>query len=243
MCSNRIGCVAFAVAIAAGIGANCQAQEVGSVDLTKVTARTDLRRPPQTQSASAARSASDATYGCSDSTNNAGALRTTLVSLDRTHYQIGDKPKFEATVENVGSAPLSIPFSPHLADLQPGDAGQKFAYSELQLALWIGGTEWSADTGGGVMLYGTDDHPDTMLTINPGESVRIIGEGKFSLPTDGMSVELIHRRAIDHAYALASIYRAESLLTPTAAATVRREICLTQAHGQSIPIVLTVPNQ
>src|SRR6516165_3985874 len=75
------------------------------------------------------------THGCFDSTKNAGTLRTALVSLDRTHYQIGDEPVFEVTVENVGSAPLRIPFSPHEAGLQPEDPAQKFAYSELHVVL------------------------------------------------------------------------------------------------------------
>ena len=44
-------------------------------------------------------------------------------------HQVEDEPTFEVTVENVGSTPLSILFSPHLADLQPEDPAQKIAYS------------------------------------------------------------------------------------------------------------------
>jgi hypothetical protein len=242
MRSNRIPCVTLAAAIAAGMGAKCLAQEVGSVDLTEVTARTDLRRPPPTPGASGARGGNHEVHACFDSTNNAGTLRTTLASLDRTQYRVGDEPTFEVTVENVGSLPLKIPFSPHLADLQPADPGQKFTYSELAVVLWIGGTQWSANTGGGVALYGAEDHADTMLTLNPGESVRIIGKGKFVLPTDGVSAEVIHSgHAVDHVYAQVSVYRVETLLTPTAVATLSREVCLRQTQGESVPIALTGP--
>jgi hypothetical protein len=72
--------------------------------------------------------------------------------------------------------PITIPISPHLADLQPKDPAKKFAYSELDLILWIAGKEGGASTGGGLRLYGADKHADTMLTLNLGEWVRIIAQ-------------------------------------------------------------------
>jgi hypothetical protein len=148
-------------------------------------------------------------------------------------------------LKNVGSALLRIPFSPHEADLQPEDAAQKFAYSALHVVLWIAaGKVWSANTGGTVTLYGADDHPDTMLELNPGESARVIGKGKFAFPTDGASVELLHSGlAIDRVYAQVSLYRSETLLTPTATATVSREVCLGETQGQSVPIALNIPRK
>ncbi|HXY49371.1 MAG TPA: hypothetical protein VEI01_07970 [Terriglobales bacterium] len=167
------------------------------------------------------------------------------MSLDRTYYQVGDEPTFEVTVKNIDPAPLRLPFSPHLADLQPEDPAQKFAYSELRLVLWIaGGKEWSANTGGEVTLYGADNHPHTMLTLNQGEWVRIIGKGKFALPTYGPIIELIHSgHAVDHVYAQVSLYRAETVLTATATATARRNLCLGHTDGQSVPITLGSPQQ
>ncbi len=203
-------CVILSVAAASALGARCAAQEVGFVDLTKVTAHRGLRHPSPTRGANEARS------------------------------QVGDEPTFEVTVENVSSASLRIPFSPHLADLQPENPAQKFTHSELQLVLWIAaGTEWRANTGGGVTLYGAEDHPNTMLTLNPGEWVRIIGKGKFVLPAEGVSAELIPSgHPIDHVYAQVSLYRVETLLTPTTAATLSREVCLRHAQGETVPLAL-----
>lgn len=230
--------VFLVVAVAMAGGANCLAQEVGFVDLTRDTARTELRRPGSTPG-TRQRGGILADHLCSNAAQTTDALRTTLVSLDRAQYRVGDEPTYEITVENVGSASLRIPFSPHLADLQPEDPAEKFAYSELRLLLWIAADkEWSANTGGG-SLYGDEDHADTMLTLNSGEWVRIIGKGKFVLPADGSVVERIHwGYAVDQAYAQVSLYGLETLLTPTATATISRETCLRQTHGESIPIAL-----
>jgi hypothetical protein len=235
MCPNLFLCLTLAVAVTTAGSAPCLAQEVGSVDLTQLSARTELRRP--LTGASRLHSGAREIHACRDSMSNAGALLTTLVSLDRTHYQIGDEPRFEVIVENVGSAPLRIPFSPHLADLQPRDPARKFRYLELQVVLWIAGREWSENSGGGVRLYGNDDQPDTMLNLQPGESVRITGNGKLGINPGGMIVGN-SALAVDHAYARVSLYRDETLLSATAAATISREVCLRQMSGQSVPVAL-----
>jgi hypothetical protein len=233
--------MAFVLAISLTLLSTCPAQEVASVDLTKVTARLELRRPKQASTEGKSWGGIEQYDPCLGSANPTGSLRTTLVSLDRTHYQVGDESRFEVTVENVGSTPLKIPFSPHLADLQPEDPARKFAYSELQLTVWIAaGEKWGTNTGGSVTLYGADDHAGTMMQLNPGEWLEIIGKGKFQLPYDG-GLDLVRSHSADHVYAEASLYRVESLVTPNAAATVRRGVCLSQTRGQGVPIELTIP--
>ena len=169
-------------------------------------------------------------------------MRLSLVSLDRTHYKVGDASKFEVKIENTGSVPIRIPFSPHLADLQPKDPAQKFSYSELQIVLWIAGGElWSANTGGSVILYGDDDHHGTVLSLHPGQWARIVGEGKFGLPEDQLNADLIRSQPPDRVYAEASLYRKETLITQAQSATVVHEICVAHTPGQSVPIQLTIP--
>jgi hypothetical protein len=85
-----------------------------------------------------------------------------------------------------------------------------------------------------VILYGSNDHPNTMLTLKPGEWVRVIGKGhliKFTSFSD----------PADQAYATASLFREETLITPTQSATVKRQVCLAQTRGQSIAIQLAIP--
>jgi hypothetical protein len=164
------------------------------------------------------------------------------VSLDRTHYQVGDEPRFEVTIENTGSAPIRIPFSPHSADLQPSDPAQQFVYYGLKIGLRIAaGERWSVNTGGGsAILYGANDHPNTMLALNTGEWIRVIAKGHFNLDEDLIKLTASGYPA-DQASAEASVFREETLITPTKSATVEREVCISKIQGQTIPIQLTIP--
>jgi len=242
--SGRISCVTLIVIVSVSLRVFCLAQEIGSADLTKVMARVDLRHPPTKTRTSGPHTGVDEIYLCSDSAKTTGELRTTLVGLDRTHYRVGEKPVFEVTIENIGSVPVKVPFSPHLADLQPADPGQKFAYSALVLELWVGGTQWDSNSEGSVILYGSRHHPGTMLTIHPGEWVRVIGEGHISVPTEDRNVAnlISSGDAVDHANAKLSLYQAEMLLAPTSGATVSREVCLHQSQGRSVPITVAREN-
>jgi len=112
----------LALVVAAALLPTCLAQEVASVDPTKIEARVDLRSPRATSPITGRNGGSiQQRYPCRDSAHSGVALRASLVSLDRTHYQVGKKSKFEVTAENTGSGPIRTPFSPHLADFQPKD--------------------------------------------------------------------------------------------------------------------------
>jgi hypothetical protein len=238
---HRIDHLFLTLAAAAAFSFPCPAQEIASLDLTKVAARLDLRRPQATSAVTGGHHGTQYNRPCFDTTHNAGALRTSLVSLDRTHYQVGDKPRFEVNVGNSGSAPIKIPFSSHLADLQPKDPAQKFAYYELQIVLWIAaGERWSTNTGGSAILYGANDHANTMLTLNPGEWVRVIAKGHIHLDADLIKRTLSGHPA-DQANAQTSLFREDTLITPTESATVAREVCLAKTQGQTVPIQLSIP--
>ena len=225
----------------AALLAICRAQEIASVDLTKVEGRVSLRRPKATSHMTAARSGAQSITRCPDSNQNSGELDTSLVSLDRTQYQIGEEPKFEVRLQNTGSIPIRIPISPNLADLQPKDPAKQFAYYELEIVLWIAADgRWSTNTGGSAALYGNDDYTNTMLTLEPGQWIRVIGKG--SLRLDDSVVKLVGSGAsADHAYAEAILFREETMVTATQSATVGREVCVAQTPGQSVPIQLSIP--
>lgn len=238
---HPVSYLTLALAVATAFVSTCPAQEVGSLDLTKIAVRDDLRRPKATSPVTGGYSGTEQDSPCRDSTQEVGSLRTSLVSLDSTHYRIGDKPRFEVTVENAGSKPVKIPFSPHLADLQPENPAQKFAYSKLLITLWIAASkQWSANSGGGVALYGADDHANTMLTLNPGEWMRVIGKGDLSLPENLVKLTLPPQTE-EYLFAKSSLYRQETLITPTQSATASREVCLAPMQGQSVPIQLNIP--
>jgi hypothetical protein len=108
--------------------------------------------------------------------------------------------------------------------------------------LWIAGSEkWSINTGGTAVLYGANDHANTMLTLNPGEWVRVIGKGNLRLLNDEVVKLSKSGHPADHVYAETHLYREETLTTATLAATSGREVCLAQVMGQSAPIYLSIP--
>lgn len=163
----------------------CRAQQAGSIDLTQIEARDELRRPPVRKGdPTGLRGIVEPVGSCDPVPKDAPAVQTTLVWVDRNRYSAGDDVKFEVRILNTGSVPLKLPFSPHLADLQPGDPGRKFAYFKMWISLELSSVlhnvGFTAPSGGGsVALYGDEKHSGTMLTLLPGEWVQVIGEGEF----------------------------------------------------------------
>jgi hypothetical protein len=134
-----------------------------------------------------------------------------------------------------------MPFSPHLADLQPADPSQKFGYSLVRVQFWIGGTKWDwTSSEGDVTLYGASQHTGTMLMMHPGEWVRIIGAGKITHPKEVM--RFIHNGdPVNHANAQVSIHEVETLLTAKASATISHGVCPNRSQGPSVAMKLDEP--
>ena len=218
------------------------AQQVSAIDLTRDTPRLNLRHPSPTEGTpSGPRGGSHQTILCRNDHTD-GSLKVTLLSLDKATYQAGDRPTFEVQVENVGTTPILLPSSPNLSDLQPSDAGQKFSYSSLKVALWLGGSKWSSNMGGGFALYGNESHAGTLLTLNPGECVRLIGKGIITIALPSEFSRLAGTGdVVSNASARVSIYKDETLLTPTGEASVSTGMCLTVIKGATVPVQLTTP--
>lgn len=115
--SSRIRWLGVALAVTLGPSITCVAQEVGFIDLTQIVARKELRYPaPRSDEVTDPRGSGSIVHGRHDDCDvpNApkhdAALRTTLVWLDRDEYAVGDHPKFEVRIENVGAVPVEMPF-------------------------------------------------------------------------------------------------------------------------------------
>lgn len=216
---------------------DCRAQEVASIDVTNLV-RKELRRPAATAS-TRHQGGIGADYHCPSVENEAGALHTELLSVDRPSYRAGELLTFEVTVKNVGIKSLKIPLSPDLADLQLEDPAEQFGYSELKLTLWDTLNDKSSLGLVAVRLYGNESRAKTMMELLPGEWVRIRGKDRISIQQDG--VERIHLSTITHSYPQAILYLCGTLMTATSMATACREICIRQASRESFPIMLTAP--
>jgi hypothetical protein len=235
---------AAALMFVTALWADTAAQEVAFIDLTQITPRTDLRRPAPTSATSGTVNSTNENHGCANIGQAVGALRTTLVALDRAHYQFDDEPVFEVRIENVGSQSLQIPISPYLADLQPADPGQKFEFSQLSVALWIGGKQWNSNMGGGASVYGADSHPETLVSLRTGEWVRIIVKGKIELPLDtGVTDFIMAGDGINHANAQVSVKTTTMQITASTAVSISQELCITKVQGSTVPIKVSEANQ
>ena len=171
-------------------------------------------------------------------------MRATLAALERAQYQFGDEAVFEVRIENVGSQPLAIPFSPYLADLQPANPSQKFEFSQLSVALWIGGKQWNSNMGGSVFVYGADNHPETLVSLRTGEWVRIIGRGKIELPLDsGVTDFIMAGDGINHANAQISLKTTTMQITASTEVSAGQELCIAKVQGPTVPIKVTEASQ
>ena len=88
-CSRVIRYLTLVLAIFTFLSSTSPAQEVASVDLTKISARTDLRRLKQLQRPRVAIAVLTRRVPAVILSTNSGFLRTSVISLDRTHYSGG----------------------------------------------------------------------------------------------------------------------------------------------------------
>lgn len=108
---NPIRWLGVVIALALGTSIACVAQEVGFIDFTQIVARTELQHPaPRSDDASERRGGTAAIHECGPRATEAGALRTTLIWLDRSEYAVGDHEEFEVRIQNVGSVQIEFRF-------------------------------------------------------------------------------------------------------------------------------------
>jgi hypothetical protein len=106
------------------------------------------------------------------------------VSLDSVGQTDITLDPFEAELRimNTGLVPIDLPVSPHLSDLQPADEWQRFQYLSLVLEVRLAATTPVQALGFGyVELYGSVEHEDTIVTLKPGQWIRV--KANFKLHT------------------------------------------------------------
>jgi hypothetical protein len=168
------------------------AQEVAYLDLTGVNPRVELRHPPAPPPKCDPNQVCTGT-GVGSGVGNVGsacggvaaaeksALRTSLTWLDRLEYKDGDSAEIEVMVTNAGDVPIEIPWTPHLADLQPADETSKFQAFNLLIGLFLRWGDGYSTSLGWIHLYGVPAQKQTMRTLLPGEWVRVRGSIRIEL--------------------------------------------------------------
>lgn len=166
------------------------AQEVAYLDLVGVVPRTELRHPPSSPpvcSADGTCTSSGHIFGSiscgAGDPRDPRALKVTLISLDRFDYLAGDRATIEVQVENTGKVDMRLPWSPHLADLQPADEKQKFVYQslaillELTSAAEVNGRKIIISSG---KLFGVAQRAESWVVLKPAQSIRLRLQPIFS---------------------------------------------------------------
>jgi hypothetical protein len=76
----------------------------------------------------------------------------------------------------MGLAPIEVPVSPHLSDLQPANESAAFEYRSITLKVLVTNADPQGAqfiSLGDVELYGSSDHEGTILLLKPGEWIRV----------------------------------------------------------------------
>jgi hypothetical protein len=161
-------------------------QQVKHIDLTTETQRVELRYPP----AEPNHTGGVGGGSIGDCGLGAGEPRSLTVSIESVLPSNADplKPiEVQFRVLNTGQVPLELPVSPHLADLQPQDASLAFTYKSLALSI---APEEDRSAIGFVELYGNNDAPGTLITLNPGMWIRV--EGILRFPIKPLQKGVLH---------------------------------------------------
>lgn len=153
-------------------------QEIKYIDLSLVQQRTELRHPraPALDSHGLGAGSGGASVrdGAPDR-RDPHSLAIYLSDVSSTEIAPDDPFEIEFKLFNSGRAPIEIPVSPHLSDLQPTDESLEFTYMSVALVVRAVADSQGPDPGslGFVQLYGSPDHEGSMLVLKPGEWVRI----------------------------------------------------------------------
>jgi len=165
-----------------------KAQEIKHIDISNVRSRTELRHPPAPQSdckegthciggGSGGGSVAD---GAPDQ-RDPHALGIYLLRVTPTDINATEPFQVEFKVLNTGTAPMELPVSPHLSDLQPSDESVAFNYFSLALVVRGQGEPQGlrVDSVGFVELFGSPDHTESMMILRPGEWIRVSASVKL----------------------------------------------------------------
>ena len=109
-------------------------------------------------------------------------LSGVLTISDPTNLAPGNHFDYELLVTNDSNASVVIPQSFDWKEIDDGQASQNFV--QANMLLQIGCLKTLAGDMDHIVFYGSDERPGTEITLNVGESVRILGSGVVPIHPD-----------------------------------------------------------
>jgi hypothetical protein len=147
------------------------AQDVGYIDLTDNVFRESTRR---------VRTGGGSCGGTSYSQKSQSEVTVTVVSLDKSRYQIGEEATFEIKILNSGKRTIVVPWTPHLGDLEPDDSQIPYKYRVGTVELLFSDPE-----GRGFFvlesLYGSRRLPGSLRELEPAQWFTVRGRKRIVL--------------------------------------------------------------
>lgn len=122
---------------------------------------------------------------------------------------------------------MSILWIPDLADLQPADETKEFSAFNLAINLNL---KWEPGKSVPIAhfdLYGSTDHPGSLLSIAPGQWVRIRGSSPLITPPGSTLPDVANKQQVAANYGMRSI-----TYTPTAGSVFT---AITNMYPLSLP--------
>jgi hypothetical protein len=165
-----------------------RAQEIKFIDISNIHQRTELRYPPASPSDCKKGTVCGGVFGSTSVSDGAPDQRDPhklgvyLLRVTPTEINPSEPFQVEFKILNTGTAVIDLPVSANLADLQPKDESLAFDYFSLALVVRGEGETQRSDVPcfGFVELYGSPEHPESMMVLRPGEWIRVTANVKLS---------------------------------------------------------------
>jgi len=141
-------------------------QQRADLDLTQLAVR-QRQRPPS--SSSGAGSVSSGGDGAADASDGV-PLRLVVFGTPKSDLRAGQDLRYSVRIENTSNRPFSLPWDPQIADMEPQDPTQDYAYLTISISLHLilgRGTETAI--GAPVHLFGSPHSKGSMILLAPGE--------------------------------------------------------------------------
>jgi len=135
-------------------------------------------------------------------------LTISLVSVDRITYDTGDPIGFEAVVENVGTKPVAIPWSPDFVGVaEEAAASPSLRLGSLFLAVHRAGAVDRIDWLAPQTLVGASEVPNSLVQLMPGEKALMRARNYWRPGEDALKEILAATQATGHVevYAVLSL--------------------------------------
>src|SRR5258708_15853160 len=157
-----------------------RAQQAKVIDLSTVQQRTTLRVPQAKESNCVPQPCvvtKETSFG--DCTDAARGLHVALDRVTPSHITL-DPFEAEFRILNTGSSPIEVPISPELSDLHPPPQLHTFTYVSLTLLVRLHAVCPAQAAGmGWIELYGSAEHSQTILALEPGHWIRVTAKVKL----------------------------------------------------------------